>query len=88
MGCSLIRANGYFLDNKQPNWIYFQPFDLCLIFYVDSILESGKVSAYPVRQQLNSLSLSPSGEIGRHKGFKIPRLIGVPVQFRPRAPIS
>ena len=28
----------------------------------------------------------PSGEIGRHKGFKIPRLIGVPVQFWPRAP--
>ncbi len=28
----------------------------------------------------------PSGGIGRHKGFKIPRLIGVPVQVWPRVP--
>ncbi len=29
----------------------------------------------------------PSGGIGRHKGFKIPRLIGVPVQVWPRVPL-
>src|SRR5690554_1177642 len=28
----------------------------------------------------------PGGEIGRHKGFKIPRLMGVPVRFWPGAP--
>ena len=27
-----------------------------------------------------------SGEIGRHKGFKIPRLMVVPVRVRPEAP--
>ena len=28
----------------------------------------------------------PSGEIGRHRGFKIPRPQSVPVRVRPRAP--
>ena len=30
----------------------------------------------------------PGGEIGRHKGFKIPRLMAVRVQVPPRAPYS
>ncbi len=34
-----------------------------------------------------SQRVCPSGGIGRHKGFKIPRLIGVPVQVRPRVPL-
>ena len=35
-----------------------------------------------------SILLSPSGEIGRHRGFKIPRPQGVPVRVWPRAPFS
>jgi hypothetical protein len=31
--------------------------------------------------------ICPGGEIGRHKGFKIPRLMVVTVQVRLRAPI-
>lgn len=34
------------------------------------------------------LAHCPDGEIGRHKGFKIPRSLSVPVQVRLRAPFS
>ena len=34
------------------------------------------------------LRTCPGGEIGRHRGFKIPRPQSVPVRVRPRAPFS
>ena len=44
----------------------------------------GRASTIKLIFQLHSIC--PSGGIGRHKGFKIPRLIGVPVQVWPRVP--
>ena len=36
----------------------------------------------------NLVKLCPSGEIGRHRGFKIPRPQSVPVRVWPRAPFN
>ena len=36
----------------------------------------------------SSKIVCPGGEIGRHKGFKIPRPQVVPVRVRPRAPLT
>jgi hypothetical protein len=60
------------------------------IYAIDRRFENSSIWQLDVKRSFRvylSVSIRPGGEIGRHKGFKIPRpLPAVPVQVRPRAP--